>query len=313
MRRLLLPAVLLACSRPQPVLTDASDAASPIADVTTAPRTEVSDANDDATDAPADMLLVPAGTFTMGADRGGEDDEHPAHAVTLGAFWLDRTPVTNEAYQRCVAAGACRQSDRTVASRHDAGSDAEFNKPRHPVVGVCWDDARAFCGWAGKRLPTEAEYERAMRGDDARTYAWGNDPPSADRAAFGRALGPGSTDDVGAHPSGRGPFGHDDLAGNVWEWVADEYDPYAYRRDGASRGVPGTCAQILATQDELRARDAEGFTGSNPIPRICEHVLRGGGFNYDAHGLRATNRVHHPGSYRIVMAGFRCARSLQER
>jgi formylglycine-generating enzyme required for sulfatase activity len=146
-----------------------------------------------------------------------------------------------------------------------------------------------------------------MRGDDGRTYAWGNDPPTPERAAFGRPLKTGATDDVGTHPAGRGPYGHDDLAGDVWEWVADEYDPYAYRRATADRGVPGTCAEIMQTQDELRSKGLQGFTGSNPIPYVCEHVLRGGAFNYDANGLRATNRVHPPGHFPLVMAGFRCA------
>ena len=249
--------------------------------------------------APVGMLFVPPGTFTMGADHGGELDEHPAHAVTLPGFWLDRTPVTNEDYAACVRAGVC----------HAAGPrDPRFAVPRHPVDAVPWDDAKAYCAWAGKRLPREAEYERAMRGDDGRTYAWGNAPPTPERAAFGRSLEFGSTDDVGTHPQGRGPYGHDDLAGNVWQWCEDEYDPYAYRRKTADHGVPGTCAEILVTQDELRAHGQQGFTGSNPIPAECEHVLRGGAFNYDALGLRATNRVHHPGRFRIVMAGFRCAK-----
>jgi formylglycine-generating enzyme required for sulfatase activity len=259
---------------------------------------------------PPDMLLVPAGTFTMGMDTGGEEDEHPAHEVTLPAFFLDRTPVTNAAYRRCIDAKACRVNDRTLASRGDAGSDAPFQLPEHPVDGVNWIDANAYCTWAGKRLPREAEYERAMRDGDGRKYAWGNEPPSPERAAFNRILGAygATTDDVGTHPAGRGPYGHDDLAGNVWEWCDDEYDPYAYRRATASRGVPGSCAEILRTQDELRAAGREGFTGSNPIPRLCERVLRGGAFNYDASGLRATNRVHHPASYRLLMAGFRCAK-----
>lgn len=248
---------------------------------------------------PEGMLWVPAGTFTMGADRGGEEDEHPAHAVTLSGFWLDRTPVTNEAYARCVAVSACRPSGE---------HDARFEHPRQPVVYVSWDDAKAYCAWAGKRLPREAEYERAMRGDDGRRYAWGNDAPTPDRAAFGRALDAGAPDDVGSHPAGRGPFGHDDLAGEVWEWVEDAYDPTAYRRPTADRGEPGTCAQIMATEEALRAGGRQGFTGSNPIPRACDRVLRGGGFNYDGWGLRATNRVHHPGHFRIVMAGFRCAK-----
>ena len=100
----------------------------------------------------------------------------------------------------------------------------------------------------------------------------------------------------------------DDLAGDVWEWMEDEYDPYAYRRPTADRGVPGTCAEIVATENDLRARGVEGFTGSNPIPRGGDRVLRGGAFNYDAPVLRATNRVHHPAHFRIVMAGFRCAK-----
>lgn len=247
----------------------------------------------------AAMLLVPAGTFTMGADRGGEEDEHPAHRVTLAKFWLDRTPVTNEAYGRCVAAGVCQPSGE---------HEARHQRPRQPVVFVSWDDAKAYCAWAGKRLPREAEYERAMRDDDGRRFAWGNDPPTPERAAFGRTLDHGAPDDVGTHPAGRGPYGHDDLAGEVWEWCEDDYDPYAYRRPTADRGVPGSCAEITRTEAELRERSAQGFTGSNPIPRGCDRVLRGGAFNYDANGLRATNRVHHPAHFRIVMAGFRCAK-----
>ena len=254
--------------------------------------------------APADagedgMLFVPPGTFTMGADAGGEEDEHPAHRVTLAGFWLDRTPVTNEAYGKCARAGACRPSGE---------HDAKYERPLQPVVYVSWDDAKSYCAWAGKRLPREAEYERAMRGDDGRRYAWGNEAPTPARAAFGRLLDFGSTDDVGTHPAGRGPYGHDDLAGDVWEWMEDEYDPYAYRRATADRGLPGTCAEIVATENALRARGVDGFTGSNPIPRGCDRVLRGGAFNYDAPGLRATNRVHHPAHFRIVMAGFRCAK-----
>jgi formylglycine-generating enzyme required for sulfatase activity len=176
------------------------------------------------------------------------------------------------------------------------------------VVGVAWSDAHAYCASRGKRLPREAELERAIRDDDGRRFPWGNEPPTPDRTVFGRPLGASATDDVGAHPSGRGPYGHDDLAGNVWEWLEDDYDPFAYRRATASQGTPGTCKEILAAQDELRAQGKQGFTGSNPIPTECEKSIRGGAFNYDGPGLRSTNRVHHPPRYRLVMLGFRCAK-----
>jgi formylglycine-generating enzyme required for sulfatase activity len=261
-------------------------------------------------DAVDGMLRVPGGPFTMGADRGGEEDEHPAHEVTVDAFWLDRTEVTNAAYAECVAAKACREKDRNVASRNHAGPDASFDGPNQPVVGVSWNDARAYCAFRGKRLPREAEWEKAARGDDARKYPWGNEKGGPEHGVFGRMFGRDTTEDVGSYPKGRGPYGHLDLAGNVWEWVEDEYDPFAYRRSTADRGVPGTCPEILAAQNKLRAEGKQGFTGTNPIPTECERVLRGGAFNYPVEGVRASNRVHHAARFRLVMSGFRCAKDM---
>ncbi len=248
--------------------------------------------------APADMRLVPAGPFTMGSDHGGQEDERPAHRVTLAAFWLDRTEVTNSAWDACVVAKACRPKSDSVRSEHP-----DFNGPNQPVSGISWEDARGYCAWRGKRLPREAEFEKAARDTDDRRFAWGNDPPSHDKTVFGG----GHPEDVGSHPAGRGPYGHDDLAGNVWEWMQDEYDPYAYRRTSAAEGMPGTCAEILSALEELRRARRQGFTGSNPLPEECEHSIRGGAYNYDSDGLRVTNRVHHPGKYRIPMLGVRCA------
>jgi formylglycine-generating enzyme required for sulfatase activity len=248
------------------------------------------------------MLRVPGGHFKMGADEGGELDEHPAHDVTLASFWLDATEVTNAAYEECVAKNVCRPHDPSNASHHRL-DDKAFRGPKQPISGISWDDAVKYCGFRDKRLPTEAEWERAARGDDGRRYPWGDSPPSPERAIFGTKV----TGDVASHPKGAGPYGHLDLAGNVWEWMADEYDPRAYRRPSASAGKPGTCDEIMATLAELRKTGQRGFTGSNPIPTECEHVLRGGAFNYDAQGLRTTNRVHHPGRFRLVMSGFRCA------
>jgi formylglycine-generating enzyme required for sulfatase activity len=244
--------------------------------------------------APADMLLVPGGTFVMGADDGGEGDEHPAHPVTLAAFFLDKTEVTNDAYAFCVTAKVCPPKE----------SRADFERPQQPAVFVGWEDAKTFCAWTKKRLPREAEFERAIRDDDGRTYPWGNDPPAPDKAVYARA----SPLEVGSKPAGRGPHGHDDLAGNVWEWMEDEYDPFAYTRASAHDGKPGTCPEILVAQDQLRKEKKQGFTGSNAIPRVCEHSIRGGAFNYGGNGLRATNRVHHAASFRIKVLGFRCAK-----
>lgn len=256
---------------------------------------------------PDGMLLVPGGTFVMGIDIGGQEDERPAHAVTVRSFFLDRTEVTNRDYAACVSAGKCRAPAKAGDGRGHFGPDEAFRGPEQPVSSISWDDARAYCAFLGKRLPTEAEFERAARGDDQRTYPWGNEAPSAERAVFAGTR----TSNVGTHPAGAGPYGHLDLAGNVWEWLEDLYDPYAYRRAGADHGVPGSCQEILATQEALRQSARQGFTGSNPIPTECERVLRGGAFNYDGAGLRATNRVHHPGSFRIIMSGTRCAKDAE--
>ncbi len=308
--------LIAACHEPSSTALPSSNVAEDVSVVADAGAVAIEDGTADTSErpdaAPSDMRLVPAGTFTMGADTGGEEDEHPAHQVTLPAFWLDTTHVTNGAYRVCVDAHVCKESDQQAASREHGGKDEDFLRPKQPVMGVSWTDAKTYCEWNHKHLPHEAEFERAMRGDDNRKYAWGNDPPTAERTVFDRRFGlpTSTTDDVGTHPLGDGPYGHADLAGQVWEWMDDEYDPYAYRRKTADHGVPGDCQEILAALWELKAQGKQGFTGTNPLPLECEHVLRGGAFNYDARGLRATNRVHHPGRFRLVMAGFRCAKDF---
>jgi formylglycine-generating enzyme required for sulfatase activity len=224
----------------------------------------------------SDMLRVPGGTFRMGADGVGEKDEQPAHAVTVASFWLDRTEVTNRRYGECVQAGKCAPFRDDVARRFGAGPEAGFRDAEQPVVGVSFIDASDYCAFRGKRLPREAEWERAARGDDERAFAWGNTKPTPELACYGRKPGAkgATTSAVGSYPSGAGPYGHLDLTGNVWEWTADIYDPLAYRRDGAARGVPGSCQQVLETQDWLRKTKQQGFTGHNPIPTVCERALR---------------------------------------
>ncbi|MBN2528477.1 MAG: SUMF1/EgtB/PvdO family nonheme iron enzyme, partial [Deltaproteobacteria bacterium] len=256
---------------------------------------------------PEGMRLVNGGAFTMGLDHPRAiADEMAEHEVTVKSFYLDTTEVTNQAYQTCVDANICRPPRDIDTQKSGFEPLRLFRTPQRPVTGVSRHDAITYCEWMGKRLPTEAEFERAARGDDGRMYAWGNASPKADLAVYAGKV----TKDVGSCPKGVGPYGHLDLAGNVWEWTADLYDPYAYTRPTANTGVPADCDTIKQTQDELRKQGKQGFTGTNPIPEECDHVLRGGAFNYFAWGLRASNRVHHPESWRLIMAGFRCAKDI---
>ena len=256
---------------------------------------------------PRDMLPVPGGTFKMGLNHPRAiPDEKSEHTVTLPTYLLDKTEVTNQAYGECVDLGVCAKPKSIDTSRHGYAPLSEFRKPNHPVSGISQTDAETYCRFRGKRLPTEAEFERAARGDDRRLYAWGNAPPAKELAQYRSKV----TAKVGSKPKGAGPYGHLDLAGNVWEWTSDPYDPLAYTRPSASKGIPADCPTIKQTQDTLRRQGKQGFTGTNPIPRNCDHVLRGGAFNYFPWGLRASNRVHHPGHWKMIMAGFRCAKDI---
>jgi formylglycine-generating enzyme required for sulfatase activity len=226
------------------------------------------------------MVYVPAGTFWMGSTREvdsirWDQDERPAHTVHLDAFWIDRTEATNARYARCVAAGACRQSPYA--------NDPPYSGDDHPVVGVSWYDAAAYCAWAGARLPTEAEWEYAARGPGGNTYPWGEAPLTCERAQFsGCSEYPGGTVPVGSLPAGASWCGALDMLGNASEWVADWYGPYP----AGPRTNP--------TGPEIR--DA--------------HVLRGGSWYNNPFWVYATNRQGaSPTAPRIPTIGFRCARS----
>ena len=167
------------------------------------------------------QVYIPAGTFRMGGmDVRRAPNELPEHNVTLIAFWMDQLEVTNAMYGLCVSAGGCTLPRELKSQRRpEYFTDPAFKD--YPVIYVTWGQARTYCEWAGRRLPTEAEWERAGRGDDFRTFPWGEDKANGLLANFNMLVG--DTSRVGTYAAGASPFGVLDMAGNVAEWVNDFY------------------------------------------------------------------------------------------
>lgn len=226
---------------------------------------------------PADgamLVYVPAGTFIMGSpadDPLADGDESPPRLIYLDAFWLDRTEVTNGMYERCVQASVC---DPIVTPRPDY-----FTQPDLPVQGVIWPNAAAYCAWVGRRLPTEAEWEKGARGTDGRLYPWGDTPP--DQLQVNVDFHVGDVAPVGTHPDDVSPYGALDMGGNVLEWVADWYE---------------------VGYDAAATHNPTGPATGN------QKVLRGGSWNAQPTNARATNRFYAFPT-RNDFDGFRCALS----
>ena len=247
------------------------------------------------------MVEVPAGAFVMGRDDGPAD-ERPAHRVELGRFMIDRLPVTHADFATFLEAQGLQgvRYGRRYRRYDDDDADARIHRvdgrwradprvDRHPVSEVPWAGARDYCAWLGKRLPTEAEWEKAARGTDAHRYPWGNTGPDASRAKFGAEWM--QTAPADAYPAGASPYGALDMAGNQWEWVTSLYRPYPYSATDGREDAGGD-ADVNAGVNELRGTRGGGHDST---PDELTTTQRG----------RNLSRAPRAGHHNI---GFRCAR-----
>ncbi|HEX7603983.1 MAG TPA: SUMF1/EgtB/PvdO family nonheme iron enzyme [Polyangiaceae bacterium] len=258
-----------------PAAKPAGSASAPRASASAAP----SSGDAGAIPVPGNMVRVPGDTFMMGTSAG-DADEGPVHSATVATFDVDTTEVTVAAYKACAAAAACTDADEDKDGAQDA---CTWSKHRGdlPITCVSFAQAEAFCKWAGKRMPTEEEWEFAARGTDGRLYPWGNDAPTDEPCWSGiprpdnRAV---RTCTVASHPKDKSPFGVLDLAGNVQEWTASPYCNYASKR--------------CQSPDLYR------------VKRGADHYAT------VASDVRATKRIMQAVQWGYQDVGFRCAKSV---
>jgi iron(II)-dependent oxidoreductase len=246
-----------------------------------------------------EMVRVPAGPFIMGSDkkvdRNSYQPEFPQRKVYVDAFDIDKFEVTNVQFLKFVLA---TNRNPLIDWQYDGGNFQE-TMASHPVMHVSWYDADAYCKWAGKRLPTSAEWEKAARGEDGRIYPWGNQPAGLSRANFGRTGLSGPVRDrperlllyppiisVDKYDNGVSPYGVFQMAGNVAEWTADWYDPHYYK-----------------TAPDRNPKGPESGT---------QKAFRGGGWIDSTPSVRPAQRNGTDPNTKMNWLGFRCARDAKD-
>ena len=274
----------------------------------------------DRSSVPEDMAYIPAGIAVIGIDRNSADalseqeetltlfqrrmsapwskktfhDEGPAHRVVLSSYFIDTYEVSNELYEQFM-----RETGHPAPAYWD---DPRLNGTTQPVVGVNWHDAKAFCEWKGKRLPTESEWEHAARGPEGFRYPWGNTFDSR-KVNYGKRRE--ATMPVDSLPGGASPYGPHHMAGNVFEWVSDWYDPNYYAQESFSANPSGPSAPVWL-----------GGTGTY-VDRLtvgAKKVIRGGSWIAAEQTVTTTHRFwNHPlnNSYGVGL-GFRCAKTASQ-
>ncbi len=232
------------------------------------------------------MIHIPAGVFIMGTDsfRSNEGDR-PAHRVDLSSYWIDKYPVTNAEYARFVVMRHYRPPLNWVDGKIPSGTED------HPVTLVSWYNARDYCAWVGKRLPSEAEWEKAARGDDGRRWPWGN---RMDASRLNTYYQVGHTTAVQAYPQGKSVYGVMDMSGNVSEWVFDQFKPYLSKR-------PSGAQHVKAKQDQFTG------AGREDVERAIYRVMRGGSWKSDPFSTEIYHRNYSLPNLASDFYGFRCA------
>ncbi len=247
---------------------------------------------------PAGMKCIPGGEFIRGSNRTTVDedsgrkvkDEFPESKVYVSTFFMDTNEVTFSQYQECVRAGGCKPAKPNYRG---------YSNPHQPMLGVNWFHARDYCTWVGKRLPTEAEWEKAARGDAGDSFPWGNEPADCTRAIIQekgkKGCGTGITWDVASRPAYR--YGLYDMAGNSWEWVNDWYSE-SYEK----------CGQPCFGKDPKGPCD-----GAEKCQGHTKKVVRGGSWWWDGvYALAYNRRPHYPSNKPFHHFGFRCAKSMNK-